>query len=135
MIDVDPQLFVTVAGIALVVAILVQVLKRWLTRRKEAWWYDAAVITTAFGFAFLASLAGWYTNRELIDGPVVVFLVLQAVIIGALASGGYEWVSSLWGFVGGAVEAIQTARAGDSIQVGDVEDSVVAIGRDAESEG
>lgn len=131
--EINTQFFLTVAGTALVVAILVEVLKRWLKRKAEAWWYDAAIITTAFLLAFAASAAAYYANREVIDGPVLAFLGLQGIVVGALATGGYEWVTKLWNFAGGVGNALREART--TITVGNIEDSSgIAIGEDSDSE-
>lgn len=101
-LEITTEYFLTLGGLALATALLVELLKYWLVRNADKWWYKPSVTTTAYVLAFGASLLAWYANRLTIDGPVAAFLFLQGIVIGALASGGYEWVKNIGIFVSGA---------------------------------
>lgn len=101
------EYFMTVGGLALLTALLVEGVKRWLVKNTNQWWYNPFVTTTAYLLGFGASVLAWYMNRITIDGPVLAFLFAQGVFVGALASGGYEWVKNIGIFVAGARNQVQ----------------------------
>lgn len=99
--EITRELFLTATGLALVVLLAVEVLKRWLKLQKDEWWYGALINTVAILLGFVAAYAAFRANNVTIDEPALWFFALQAFIIGALATGGYEYVANLIVFVGG----------------------------------
>ena len=136
-----------IAGV--ITAIVVEALKHGLIRWKgESWkWRSPLVIILAYITAVLVLFAGRQANMLDVSASTWYLILLQAVFVGAFATGGYEWVTKISRLAVDGFQAIRTVTnidtqvnaetitEGDNINVGDMNDVAnIAIGDEAHSD-
>lgn len=128
--------FLTFGVAALVTATVVEFFKLLINRwQGDEWkWKDPLVILSAFLTAIAVSYAARRANLLPVTEAIWWLIVLQSIILGALATGGYEWLSKMWDFGKNVVSVVREARNVTNITVGDIEDSTsISVGPDADS--
>lgn len=122
---------------AIATAIIVEGIKLVIVKVKgEDWQYqDVVTILSAYIIAVIVLFAARRANLVIVSEAVWWLILLQAVFVGAFASGGYEWVSKISGFTIGAVKAFRGGDTvgGDKVEVDHIEAESVAVGRESES--
>lgn len=126
----NPAFYLSLVAAALLTSLVVQFIKTVLHRWKgDAWnWRDPVLYVAAYAAALIILFAGRRINAIGLTVSEGWLIVLQALIVGALAIGGFKTLKEAWQFIGGI------RAGGDVIQVGNVNHGNVAIGDDSEVE-
>ena len=101
--EITRETLLTVAGIAFITAILLQLLiKPWLTKRyADKWWHDITMNVSAAVIGVALGLAGLYIGIIPSDGPAMAFATIQGLVAAFSAVYGYEVVKNTLKFTVG----------------------------------
>lgn len=124
----DPKFYQSLIAAAVLTSIVTQAVKVTFRRWKgDEWrWRDPALYVIVYVVALVILFAGRRINAIGLTVSEGWLIIVQAIIVGALAIGGFKTVQEIWQRVGG------NRAGGDIITVGNVNHGNVAVGDDAE---
>ena len=124
----DPAFYLSLLAAAVLTSLVIQAIKKGLgTWKGDNWkWRDPVLYIAVYIIALIILFAGRRINAIGLTVSEGWLIVLQGIIVGALAIGGFKTVKKVWDIVGGI------RAGGDVITVGNVDHGNVAVGKDAE---
>ena len=131
----DPAFYLSLVAAALLTSLVVQAIKKSLaTWKGDGWkWRDPVLYVSAYAAALIILFGGRRINAIGLTVSEGWLIGLQALIVGALAIGGFKTLKEAWQFVGGLRSSVTVG--GDNITIDTIADSDgLVIGDDSNAE-